>query len=107
MKARNSVSSANRRWCSIWPSNWRVRVTSKAIHRWISIASLRLTEGGPLHPLKSRLNDFTGFNSLVFRIRSCEGEPIDQRHLDLDPEDRAATADLAKREQDLADFLRD
>lgn len=55
--------------------------------------------------LKSRLNDFTGL-----RYRGVPDSVIAQENrliaaLQLDPEDRAATEDLAVREKALADFL--
>ncbi|MFZ1685912.1 MAG: CHAT domain-containing tetratricopeptide repeat protein [Flavobacteriales bacterium] len=66
---------------------------------------LALTEADRSILLKSRLNDFTGlqYTGVPDSIIVQENRLISA--LDLDPEDRAATADLAKREQDLADFL--
>lgn len=66
---------------------------------------LALTEADRSILLKSRLNDFTGlqYAGVPDSIIVKENQLISA--LDLDPEDRAATADLARREQDLADFL--
>lgn len=66
---------------------------------------LALTEADRSILLKSRLNDFTGlqYAGVPDSIIVQENRLISA--LDLDPEDRAATADLAKREKDLADFL--
>ncbi len=66
---------------------------------------LQLTEADRSILLKSRLNDFAGirFAGVPDSIITREGQLI--AALELDPEDRAATEDLAEREQQLADFL--
>ncbi|MEO8591307.1 MAG: CHAT domain-containing tetratricopeptide repeat protein [Flavobacteriales bacterium] len=66
---------------------------------------LSLTEADRSILLKSRLNEFTGmrFAGVPDSIITRENQLISA--VDIDPEDRAATPDLAKREKELADFL--
>lgn len=55
--------------------------------------------------LKSRLNDFTGMQFVGVPDTILVKEQQLLSALDLDPADRAATADLARREGELRDFL--
>lgn len=55
--------------------------------------------------LKSRLNDFTGMQFVGVPDSVIVKENQLLSALTIDPEDRAATADLAKREGELRDFL--
>jgi len=66
---------------------------------------LSLTEADRSILLKSHLNEFTGmrFAGVPDSIITRENQLISA--VDIDPDDRAATPDLAKREKELADFL--
>lgn len=66
---------------------------------------LALAEADRSILLKSRLNEFTSirFTGVPDSVLTHENQLI--AALDLDPEDRAATNDLAEREKELADFL--
>lgn len=66
---------------------------------------LALAESDRSILLKSRLNDFAGlrYGDVPDSIIALENRLVDA--LKLDPEDRAATADLADREKALAEFL--
>jgi len=79
---------------------WQRRGTSTRLDRF-----LELTEADRSILLKSRLNDFTGmrFAGVPDSVITAEGQLI--AALEIEPEDRAATADLGQREQALADFL--
>lgn len=66
---------------------------------------LSLTEADRSILLKSRLNEFTGmrFVGVPDSILTRENQLI--MAVDIDPEDRATTPDLAEREKELTDFL--
>ncbi|MEX1132071.1 MAG: CHAT domain-containing protein [Flavobacteriales bacterium] len=66
---------------------------------------LTLTEADRSILLKSRLNEFSGmrFAGVPDSIITRENQLISA--VDIDPDDRALTPDLAKREKELADFL--
>ncbi|MEO8067814.1 MAG: CHAT domain-containing tetratricopeptide repeat protein [Flavobacteriales bacterium] len=66
---------------------------------------LTLTEADRSILLKSRLNDFTGmrFAGVPDSMITHENQLISA--VEIDPDDPAATYDMAKREKELADFL--
>lgn len=80
--------------------DWQRKGSAKGLDRFLD-----LTEADRSILLKSRLNDFTGirFAGVPDSIIAREGQLI--AALEIEPEDRAATKDLDKREKDLADFL--
>ncbi len=80
--------------------DWKRQGTAAGLDRF-----LNLTEADRSILLKSRLNDFSGirFAGVPDSIITREGQLI--AALEIEPEDRAATEDLAKREKELADFI--
>ena len=80
--------------------DWQREGSAKGLDRFLD-----LTEADRSILLKSRLNDFSGirFAGVPDSIITRESQLI--AALEIEPEDRAATKDLDKREKDLADFL--
>ncbi|QQR85312.1 MAG: CHAT domain-containing protein [Flavobacteriales bacterium] len=80
--------------------DWREHGTTARLDHFLNI-----TEADRSILLKSRLNDFSGirFAGVPDSIITREGQLI--AALDIEPEERAATKDLDKREKELADFL--